>query len=201
MGHTLKESHLILALGSHDLRVAERAAELYLGGLAPKLMFSGGLGTLTAGKWKEPEADLFTEVAINMGVPKEDILIENKSSNTGENIFFSQKILQERGYHTPKIIVVQKPYMERRSYATFKKRWPEPEILITSPQISFEDYPTQEITREQVINIMVGDLQRIKLYPKKGFQIPQKIPSHIWDACEELILRGYKDCLIKGYLA
>ncbi len=59
--------------------------------------------------------------------------------------------------------------MEKRSYATFKKHWPDKKLLVTSPQISFELYPSNEIPLEKVINIMVGDLQRIKIYPDKGF--------------------------------
>ena len=42
-----------------------------------------------------------------------------------------------------------------------------------------------------VISIMVGDLQRIKLYPEKGFQIPQSIPTEVWAAYESLVEAGY----------
>jgi hypothetical protein len=87
--------------------------------------------------------------------------------------------------------------MERRTFATFKKVWPEKEALVTSPQISFEDYPTREISKREVINIMVGDLQRIRLYPAKGFQIAQEIPPDIWAAGEKLIELGYTQNLIK----
>ena len=81
--------------------------------------------------------------------------------------------------------------MERRSYATFKKQWPDKDLIVTSPQISFEDYPTEEIPIEKVINIMVGDLQRIRIYPDKGFQIPQEIPDDVWAAYERLVARGF----------
>ncbi|MFT3700976.1 MAG: YdcF family protein [Agriterribacter sp.] len=191
MQHALQHSDCILALGSHDLRVADRAAELYLQGWAPLLIFSGGLGNLTSDIWTEPEADQFAAIAIQKGVPEKAILIENKSTNTGENILFTQKLLQEKGLNPQRFIVVQKPYMERRSYATFKKHWPEKELLVTSPQFSFEAYPTEDITMEKVINIMVGDLQRIKYYPAKGFQIAQDIPDEIWAIYEKLISSGF----------
>ncbi|RPH35134.1 MAG: YdcF family protein, partial [Planctomycetota bacterium] len=42
-----------------------------------------------------------------------------------------------------------------------------------------------------VISIMVGDLQRIRLYPGKGFQVPQEIPPEVWDAYRELVALGY----------
>jgi uncharacterized SAM-binding protein YcdF (DUF218 family) len=193
----LKKSDCILALGSHDLRVAERAAELYLKGFAPLIIMSGGLGNFTKEMWTEKEADKFADIAVKMAVPKEAILIENKSTNTGENILFTQKLLEEKRLDPQSFIVVQKPYMERRSYATFKKHWPHKSLLVTSPQISFEEYPTDEITMEKVINIMVGDLQRIKFYPEKGFQIYQEIPSKIHDAYEKLIAFGFDKHLMK----
>ncbi len=197
MNHTLQKADCILALGSHDLRVADRAADLYLQGWAPLVIMSGGLGNLTQHLWTESEADQFATIAIQKGVPASAILIENKSTNTGENILFTQQLLKQHGLDPQTFIVVQKPYMERRSYATFKKHWPDKNLLVTSPQFSFEDYPTNEIPLERVIHIMVGDLQRIKVYPEKGFQVYQEIPANIWDACERLIDLSFNKHLIK----
>lgn len=191
MHHTPAESDCILALGSHDLRVADRAAELYLEGWAPILILSGGLGNVTRGIWKDPEADRFARIALDKGVPAEAIFIENKSTNTGENIQFTRQLLDEKGLHPRHFLLVQKPYMERRSYATFKKQWPDKDLLVTSPQIAFEDYPNEEIPMERVIQIMVGDLQRIRIYPEKGFQIPQEIPDEVWAAYEKLVGWGF----------
>jgi uncharacterized SAM-binding protein YcdF (DUF218 family) len=196
VNHTLQKSDCILVLGSHDLRVAERGAELYLQGWAPFLIFSGGLGRLTQDLWKDAEADKFAAIALEMGVPKEAIYIENKSTNTGENILFTQQLLATHGLNPQTFIVVQKPYMERRSYATFKKHWPDKQLIVTSPQISLAQYPNAEISLEEVIHIMVGDLQRVKVYPEKGFQIYQEIPSDVWDAYEQLVALGYTSHLI-----
>ena len=197
VNHILKKSDCILALGSHDLRVAERTAELYLQGYAPLVIMSGGLGNFTKELWTEKEADQFAAVAIEKGVPEKNILIENNSSNTGENILFTQKLLAEKKLNPQNFIVVQKPYMERRSYATFKKHWPDKDLIVTSPEISFEQYPTNDIPIERVINIMVGDLQRIKFYPDRGFQIYQEIPADVWSAYEKLIGLGFDKHLMK----
>ncbi|HLZ89891.1 MAG TPA: YdcF family protein, partial [Puia sp.] len=86
LNHIPAPSDCILVLGSHDLRVADRGADLYLQGLAPILIFSGGLGNVTKGIWKDPEADRFARIALDKGVPAEAIFIENQSTNTGENI-------------------------------------------------------------------------------------------------------------------
>ena len=198
MNHEPAKSDCILALGSHDLRVADRAAELYLEGWAPLVIMSGGLGNLTQDMWTESEADQFAAIAIQKGVPADAILIENKSTNTGENILFTQRLLNQRGLDPQNFIVVQKPYMERRSYATFKKHWPDKNLLVTSPQISFDNYATDDIPLDRVINIMIGDLQRIKLYPAKGFQIYQEIPDDIWNAYERLVQLGFDKHLVKG---
>jgi uncharacterized SAM-binding protein YcdF (DUF218 family) len=196
VNNSLEKSDCILVLGSHDVRVAERAAALYLQQWAPLLIFSGGLGRLTEDMWTETEADKFAKIAIETGVPKERILIENKSTNTGENILFTQQLLEQNNLHPQSFIVVQKPYMERRSYATFKKHWPDKNLIVTSPQISFHDYPNNEISLDKVIHIMLGDLQRIKIYAEKGFQIYQPIPEDVWEAFEKLIALGFNEHLI-----
>jgi uncharacterized SAM-binding protein YcdF (DUF218 family) len=189
--HVPVQSDCILVLGSLDLRVANRGAELYLEGLAPFIIFSGGLGKVTKALFTESEADLFARIALDMGVPAEAIFIENKSTNTGENILFTQRMLEDKGLNPQRFLLVQKPYMERRSFATFKKHWPDKELIVTSPQIAFEDYPTPEMPMERVIELMVGDLQRIKIYPEMGFQIPQEIPEEVWSAYEKLVGWGF----------
>ena len=94
--HQLEKADCILVLGSHDTRVAERGAELYLQGWAPLIVMSGGLGRLTKESWTESEASLFARIAINKGVPEAAILIEKQSTNTGENILFSQQLLKQQ---------------------------------------------------------------------------------------------------------
>ena len=198
LNHTLEKSDLILALGSNDIRVAEYAADLYLQGFAPLLMFSGNVGILTKDQFSKPEAEVFADVARNKGVPETAILLEPESTNTGENIEFSRRILAERGIDPNSIILVQKPYMERRAFATFRKHWPEKNLIVASPPIPFSEYSNEVLPREKVINIMVGDLQRIKFYPGLGFQIEQEIPDEIWQAYEQLVEMGYDQHLMKN---
>jgi uncharacterized SAM-binding protein YcdF (DUF218 family) len=196
LNHRLEKGDIILTLGSKDLRVAEYAADLFLQGWAPRLMFSGGTGTLTRGHFAKSEAEMFAETALRKGVSPEAILIEPRSTNTGENVIFSRRLLQQYGIDPKTFILVQKPYMERRSYATFMKFWPGKRIIATSPPISFAEYPTAELPKDLIINIMVGDLQRIKVYPDKGFQVEQEIPDHIWRSYEKLLALGYTKHLV-----
>lgn len=44
------QSDVIIGLGCHDTRVAERSVELFLEGFAPWLLFTGYLGNQTAGE-------------------------------------------------------------------------------------------------------------------------------------------------------
>ena len=189
--HEIKPADAIFVLGSNDLRVAERAAELYRQGYAPMVIFSGKSGKASA--LGTPEADAFAEVAIAHGVPNEHILREDQATNTGENIQFTRKLLEEKKLNFTKFILVQKPYMERRTYATFRKQWPEAECVVTSPQLSFEEYESGAhfADKDRFINLLVGDLLRIKEYPAKGFQIPQEIPQKVWEAYEKLVALGY----------
>ncbi len=94
--HQLAKADAILVLCSHDTTVAERAAQLFLDGWAPLLIFSGGRGSITARLWAEPEADHFARIAEGLGVPAHQILIENQSTNTGDNILFTRRLLEER---------------------------------------------------------------------------------------------------------
>jgi hypothetical protein len=197
VGHTLEKADCIIVLGSHDTRVAERGAEVFLGGWAPLLVFSGHLGTLTSALWTRSEAEVFADIAVGLGVPRDRILLESRSTNTGENVDFSRKLLAERGIEPRRAIAVQKPYMERRTLATFRQRWPELEVVVTSPQIAFDAYSTGDIRKDDVIHIMVGDLQRLVVYGRKGWSVPQDVPAEVSEAYERLVEAGYTRRLLK----
>jgi len=201
LDHQLSPADAILVLCSHDTIVAARGAELFLEGWAPLLIFAGGLGAITRRLWSEPEADRFARIAVEMGVPEQRILIENRSTNTGENVLFTKQLLAGKGLDPQTFIVVQKPYMERRSYATFRKVWPEKQVRVTSPRLSLDQYLREcshgALSTADVIGIMVGDLQRIRMYPARGFQIHQDIPDDVWQAYEELVRAGYDAYLLE----
>jgi len=192
MHQEIKASDCMLVLGSHDTSVAERAADIFLEGLAPLIVFSGGFGYLTQETWKVSEAETFAELAIKRGVPASAILLESKSTNTGENVVFSMQLLKERNIHPLSLILVHKPYMERRTYATFRNHFKDVPISVTSPRISMTDYLSSGIIPyETFLDTLAGDLYRIKTYSSKGFQIPQEIPEDVWAAYTELVGMGF----------
>lgn len=199
MNMPLQKADAIFVLCSHDTRVAQRALDLYSEGFAPWVIVSGGAGKLTKDLFSKSEAEVFKDILVAGGVPEDKIIVEPKSANTGENVRFTFDLLTSINRMFSSLILVQKPYMERRTYATFKKQWPDAEtqILVTSPRMSYEEYiDGGEISKELIINVMVGDLQRIREYPKMGFQVEQDIPDVVWDAYEALVAAGYTKHLI-----
>ena len=198
LNQPLQKADCLLVLGSHDLRVAEYAARLYLDGWAPLMVCSGGLGNQTRSLWDEPEARKFARIAHQMGVPAEKILIEEESTNSAENIIFSRRTLQSKSIDPSSVLLVHKPYMERRALATFQKIWPDKQARVTSPPVTMEEYPNDVISMEEMINIMVGDFQRILIYPQKGFQIEQPVTGELLKSYEALIQHGFSKHLIKN---
>ncbi len=195
----IKKSDAIFVLCSMDTRVAEYAAKIFNLGLAEWLIISGGAGKLTKGIFNKPEAHIFSDIASALGVPAAKIILEDKSTNTGENIRFTYDLLQAKGLNLNSMILVQKPYMERRTYATFMKQWPGKfiDICITSPQLSYDEYPNDDCPRNLVLNVMVGDMQRIREYAKLGLQINQDIPDNVWQAYERLVQAGFTSHLLQ----
>ncbi len=197
MNQPLRKADIILVLGNYDLRVAEYAAKLFLDGWAPLMVFSGKSGRLTSKIWSKPEAEMFADVAKKMGVPDNKIIIENRSTNTGENILFTRKLFEDRGIKAQKFILVQIPFAERRAYATFKKRWPEKDVIAAPPPMSFDDYSSELVSKAALINNLVSGLRKMKAYPELGYQIPQEIPPNVWAAYEKLVALGFDKQLIK----
>jgi uncharacterized SAM-binding protein YcdF (DUF218 family) len=197
LGQELRPADAIVALGSHDARVAERAADVFLAGWAPVLVTSGATGALTEG-WTRTEAEVFADVAAARGVPREKILLESRSTNTGENVVFSRALLAGRGIEPRTVIAVQKPYMERRTLATFEARWAGLDVVVTSPHLGFDEYTSGSIAPDEVVHIMVGDLQRLWLYAEKGWSTPQPVPPPVREAYEGLVAAGYTRRLVGG---
>ncbi len=192
---------VILGLGSYDPAVAEHAAGLFLQGRAAWLMFTGGVvqpPERTPAPWHALEAEVFWEIALGRGVPAERVLVETRSTNTGENFRFSAALLRERGLPRPRVVTVSKPFMERRAWATGRAQTGWPDLAVTSPPSDFEDYCFRRFPGDFVIGDMVGDLQRIQVYPRLGHQEPQEIPPDVWRAFQALVAAGYRQRLIPG---
>lgn len=191
----------IVGFGNFNDNIARRAAQLYLQGYAPKVLFTGGLGRNTQGLLPEPEAERFAKVAMACGVPREDILLENRSTNTKENILFTRALLKARQLPCGHILGVHQPFMERRICAALGVYWPEVQVTVTSPQVTITEYladaKRQGISEDAAICVIVGDFQRMDVYARKGYQLPQHIPQQAWEAFDRLVALGYDSQLAK----
>ncbi|UTZ25597.1 YdcF family protein [Vibrio campbellii] len=184
----LTPSDCLFVMCSNDLRVAEYAAKLYQQKLAPLIVFSGGEGRFTDGLFDKSEAETFAEIAKLAGVPNETILIETQSSNSGENVRFTEQLLIEKGVNCESLILVQKPFMERRAIATFEKQWQSPysRLQVTSTAHPFFEYINEEMPLMMVLEALMEDFSRVKTYPGKGFQTKQEIPAHVESSYQAL---------------
>lgn len=189
---------VLLILGSHDLRAADHAAALFLEGRADWLVCTGGYGKITRDSFREPEARLFARRCRALGVEGARILMEERSANTGENFSFSRQLLADRGIEVAAGLIVCKPYMARRALATARAQWPQPRWMVSPAPIAFQDYAGPDTGYEQLIELMVGDLQRMRLYAKRGFQAPVDVPESVWQAGRRLARAGYDRFVIRG---
>ena len=201
MGQALEQADVIVGFGCYDEDIPRRCAELFHRGFAPYVCFSGGLGRNTSGIWSKSEAERFAAIAMAEGVPETRIILENKSTNSAENLLFTPKVLAEAGVKAERIIAVHKPYMEKRLWAAMQVYWPETKAVYTSPQVSVEEHIAHAekigMTRKGVIETIVGDVQRMELYAQKGYQLAVEIPAEVRDAFDALVAQGYTGQLAK----
>lgn len=192
---------VILALGTNDLRVAEFAADLWHRGFGRVLIPSGGVahqGDLLETSWPKTEAEMYAEVAVARGVPRDRLVLEMRARNTSENIRFTRELLAEHAIAAGRIVIAVKPFMRRRVHATLAIDWPAMAATLASPPMTLDQYFTAELTPDKTVNIMVGDLQRLDIYGRKGWSARQEFPPAVLDAYQRLVTLGYTRHLIPG---
>jgi len=191
VGSDPKQSDIILGLGSYDLRVADHCAALYQAGIAGRVVFSGASGNWTRKLWDAPEAEVFSRRAVDQGVPEDAILQECEATNIAENLKLTQRLLAERSLDIESVTIVTKPNTLRRVRACLAMQWPSVDAILTAPPMTLEDQITPQRSLPDLINEMVGDFQRILIYPTMGYAIPQEYPNAVFDAFYTLVERGY----------
>jgi hypothetical protein len=190
---------VIIALGTNDLRVAEFAAGLYSAGFGKLLVCTGSIAhqrDLLATPWDRTEAEMFAEVARNCHVPTDRILLETRAANTAENIRFSRELLEQLPDPPRNVILAVKPFMQRRTWATMAVQWPEMPATVASPAMTLDEYFTCDLFPEKIIHIMMGDLQRIWVYARRGWSAPQHVPDEVVAAYLQLKMAGYTQHLL-----
>lgn len=196
MHHEPRNTDIAIGLGSHDIGVAEHTADLYRQGRFPLIVFTGANAPTTLDVFPRGEAVHYAERAEQLGVPDTAILLEERARNTGENFTLTQALLDREGIHPKSATIISRPYQQRRAYATCQKRWPELDIVCSSRPQSLTDYIASIGDQDKVLNMLVGDTQRIWVYAEEGFAEPQAITPKAMAAYQRLVASGYVRRLI-----
>ncbi|MFI1481503.1 YdcF family protein [Streptomyces sp. NPDC020747] len=196
MGHEPRRCSVAIGLGSHDLGVADATVDLYRRGMMPLIVFTGATSRTTRERMPRGEAEHYRERAIELGVPADVILVESQARNTGENIRFSRTLLADRGVPVSSVLLISKPYEERRAYATARKLWPDVEWVSASTPMTLPEYVDSIQDARLVIDMLVGAQQRLTVYPRQGFMIEQTIPDDVAAAYERLCAEGFTSRLL-----
>ena len=197
--HDPLPADVIVAFGTNDLRVARFAARLYLEGFGSTLVCTGGVaheGDLLATHWQKTEAEMYADEAIALGVPVERIVLETRAVNTAENVRFTRALLCRNGGRPRSVVLATKPFMQRRVWATMAVEWPEVPASLASERMTLDEYFTPELSPEKVIAIMLGDLQRLWVYGRRGWSAPQIVPLEVMEAYRELKALGFTQQLL-----
>lgn len=174
----LEQSDLIFLFGGAILEIPEKGFELYKKSYALEIIVTGDNGTFGNPEWNKPSANIYFDFLIEKGVPRENLVIQNKSTNTLEDVLLALPIINEKQIKIDKVILVSRPVHQRRAFATFAKYFPETKI-INSP--CKEKY-ANSLNNDELQNLKIRCIQeyeRLIKYAKKGDILKQEIPPEI----------------------
>lgn len=120
-------------------RVA-KAVELYNNKRIQKVIFMGGInGVSNQNNSIIPEADKMKEIAIEAGINENDIILDNTSNNTFENIDNAMSLLKNEIDTIKNITVITSEFHLKRCYAIIKKKYPNINITLVAAKDGFSD--------------------------------------------------------------
>ncbi|WP_347158187.1 YdcF family protein [Pontibacter chitinilyticus] len=217
------QADLLILLGSSSLQVAETAAKAYKSGLARELMICGGIGHSThfleenirnhpvyrhIPVGERPEADMLADLLVNyLGVPASTLIIENKSTNCGDNAKQARQVLSGLQKAPKTILLLQDPVLQRRSKASFELVWQQevgvqfisyatfvPELALAHHKIVYADEAHNEFCSiDRLLSLLMGEIPRLRndadgYGPNgKGFITAVDIPEDVETAYQELV--------------
>jgi uncharacterized SAM-binding protein YcdF (DUF218 family) len=192
LGASVESAECLLVFGGHDIGVAGRAADLYLAGVVPFIVVSGGSRAVPEGSDFPTEADAIADVLLSHGIPKDAIALERLASNSSENFWLSAELLRDLGMDPRSFPVVTKPYAERRIIATARRRWPHKHVAVTSERGSLDDYIHGVIPVDRILSMLAGEALRLEAYAATGLIDPgEPVPADILAAAHALQASGF----------
>lgn len=192
---------LIMGCGCANLTIPITCSDLFKQGFGKNILFAGGLGKLTKELFLQPEAEVYKKIAIEQGISPEHIVLEKQSTNTGDNFRLSIPILEQNKIPYDSILIVHNRLSERRTLSAAKAIIPNKKIYITSGNITFDTFMKRLETRtdkeiHNIISVMIGDIQRMVVYPQFGWQVRQDVSDQVLESYFYLKQKGYNTYII-----
>ncbi len=135
--YNLEKVDILILLGNAIPYTIDVAYDAYKKGICDKILISGGIGHSTdllrnaiktnfkynnIETANRSEGDIFKDILVNyFNVPEDDVLLENQSTNCGDNALKSVELLDSLNIKYNSIILIQDPTMQLRTYASFSK--------------------------------------------------------------------------------
>lgn len=185
----------VIGFGTFDLSLARFCGDLQAQGAARIVIFTGGIGAGTA-DLGQPEADAWRDELrrAHPNFPADDLIVENRSTNTAENIRFTAELLTRshprlafgRGLRTA--LIVASPARLRRAWLTLRHLVPAVRVIRCLPPADFErECAVHDSKGILFLPHLAGELDRIVEYPARGWIVAEPLPPSI--AAAHAVLR------------
>lgn len=177
----LEPADLIMGFGVFDMKVPDQCARLLGRGVAPRILFTGGVGA-GSGDLDQPEALAFRRRALERGAPAEAILVEPLSTNTLENVQMSRELLAGKGIKLTSAVLVAQPHRQRRVWRCCLKHLPGMRLVNAPPPSFFEQEQELMGGARAFAEALKGEVHRIERYGGWGDLEPEQLPEPVADA-------------------
>lgn len=184
----------VIGFGHFDLGIPRQCAVLAQTGRAERIVFTGGVGAGSGG-FQQPEAREFLDELVRVAAELKPrvAVVEDRSTNTGENVRFTTELLARvapdlaPGRGLRRALLVATPCRMRRVVATVQRHWPEVQLFAAPAPATYEEQ--EELYRRQGLDLvaqLAGEIERLRAYPAKGFCAPVAVPPAVLAAAAEL---------------
>lgn len=173
-----KPCDVLFLFGGAIISTADKGVELYKQGFSRRMVVTGNTGTFGNPEWAEPIADVFAEYASAHGVPKDAIIVQNKSMNTREDVTLTLPILDAMRIPHVSVVLVSRPVHQRRAFATYQKHDPAARIM----NVPCHEPSPSQLSQSELLYVATRCMQeyeRLKQYATKGDIAAQEIPETV----------------------
>lgn len=185
----------VIGFGTFDLRLARFCGDLYAQGAARVIVFTGGIGAGTA-DLGQPEANAWADelARSHPRIPRAQVILENRSTNTADNIRLTAELLKRahprlafgRGIRTA--LIVASPTRLRRVALTLRQLLPALHTVRCVAEANFDrERALHDSKGIPFVPHLTGELDRIVDYPQRGWIAPEPLPPHV--AAAHAVLR------------